>query len=110
LESILSRLDLVITMRMHGLVLALKQGVPALAVDPVAGGAKVTAQAGSWGWPAVVTPGSGGAIDPGEMDRWRDWCLSAQGRQAAQRVAKSPPSSPLGDLIHALGITRKSGT
>jgi polysaccharide pyruvyl transferase WcaK-like protein len=45
---VISRLDLVITMRMHGLVLALKHGVPALAVDPVAGGAKVTAQAQAW--------------------------------------------------------------
>jgi Polysaccharide pyruvyl transferase len=104
LESILSRLDLVITMRMHGLVLALKHGVPALAVDPVAGGAKVTAQSKSWRWPAVVTPGPAGTVDAGVMDRWRDWCLSAPGRQAARRVAQLPPSSPLGGLILALGI------
>jgi hypothetical protein len=110
LESILSRLDLVITMRMHGLVLALKHGVPALAVDPVAGGAKVTAQAGSWRWPAVVTPGPTGVVDPGAMNRWRDWCLSAAGRQAAQRAAESPPGSPLGDLVRALGITAAPAT
>jgi hypothetical protein len=107
LESILSRLDLVITMRMHGLVLALKHGVPALAVDPVAGGAKVTAQARSWRWPAVVTPGPAGTVDVGAMDRWRDWCLSAPGRQAAKRTALSPPNSPLGGLIRALGIDRQ---
>jgi hypothetical protein len=104
LESILSHLDLVITMRMHGLVLALKHGVPALAVDPVAGGAKVTAQAKSWRWPAVVTPGPAGTVDADVMDRWRDWCLSAPGRQAARHAAQSPPSSPLGGLILALGI------
>jgi hypothetical protein len=104
LESILSHLDLVITMRMHGLVLALKHGVPALAVDPVAGGAKVTGQAKSWRWPAVVTPGPAGTVDADVMDRWRDWCLSAPGRQAARRAAQSPPRSPLGDLILALGI------
>ena len=110
LESILSRLDLVITMRMHGLVLALKRGVPALAVDPVAGGAKVTAQAKSWRWPAVVTPGPAGTIDVGVMNRWRDWCLSAPGRQMAQHAAQSPPSSPLGGLILALGIAGQAGT
>jgi hypothetical protein len=104
LESILCRLDLVITMRMHGLVLALKHGVPALAVDPVAGGAKVTAQARAWRWPAVVTPGPGGTVDAAAMDRWRDWCLSETGRLAAQRAAHSPPSSPLGGLIRALEI------
>jgi hypothetical protein len=93
LESILSRLDLVITMRMHGLVLALTHGVPALAVDPVAGGAKVSAQARSWRWPTVVTPGPAGTVDADVMDRWRDWCLSAPGRQAARRAGQSTPSS-----------------
>jgi hypothetical protein len=102
---VISRLDLVITMRMHGLVLALKHGVPALAVDPVAGGAKVTAQAQAWHWPAVVTPGPTGAVDAGTMHRWRDWCLSAPGRQAARRAAQRPPGSPLSGLIPALEIT-----
>lgn len=43
---------------MHGLALALKAGVPALGVDPVAGGGKVSRQAEALGWPAV--PASGG--------------------------------------------------
>lgn len=110
LESILSRLDLVITMRMHGLVLALKHGIPALAVDPVAGGAKVTAQARSWRWPAVVAPGPAGTIDVGAMNRWRDWCLSAPGRRRARLAAQSPPSSPLSGLILALGIAGQPDT
>jgi hypothetical protein len=110
LEAILSRVDLVITMRMHGLVLALKHGVPALAVDPVAGGAKVTAQARAWRWPAIVTPGPAGAIGAGVLDRWRDWCLSETGRQAARRAAQSPPLSPLAGLIPALAINREPGT
>ena len=54
LESALARMDVVVTTRLHGLVLALRNGVPALAVDPVAGGAKVSAQAAAIGWPAVV--------------------------------------------------------
>ena len=40
-EAVIARADVVVTTRLHGLVLALKQGVPVLAVDPVAGGAKV---------------------------------------------------------------------
>lgn len=36
--TVLSRMDVVVTTRLHGLVLALKCGVPVLAVDPVAGG------------------------------------------------------------------------
>ncbi|MFC4907175.1 polysaccharide pyruvyl transferase family protein [Actinomadura gamaensis] len=79
LESVLRRCDLVVTTRLHGLVLALKNGVPALAVDPVAGGAKVTAQARAWAWPAVVTVGEDAApplLDGTALDRLWGWCLA----------------------------------
>ncbi len=100
LASTVRRLDLVVTMRLHGLVLALRHGIPALAVDPVAGGAKVSAQARAWTWPAVLTPrelpdpGQGtpaGADADGPLRRWFDWCLSPDGRAAAQRRAVSDP-------------------
>jgi hypothetical protein len=54
-ESLIARMDVVVTTRLHGLVLALKHGVPVLAIDPVAGGAKVRRQAETIGWPHVVT-------------------------------------------------------
>lgn len=101
-EAIVRRLDLVVTMRLHGMVLALTQGIPALAADPVAGGAKVTAQARAWGWPALVTPGPDGRLDPASLDHWRDWCLSSDGRAAAARAAANPPASPLPALLAAL--------
>ena len=50
-ESLIARVDVVVTTRLHGLVLALKNGVPAVAVDPVRGGAKVCRQAQTLGWP-----------------------------------------------------------
>ncbi|MFC8434819.1 polysaccharide pyruvyl transferase family protein [Streptomyces sp. NPDC057253] len=83
LESVLSRLDLVVTDRLHGLVLSLRAGVPVLAVDPVEGGAKVSAQASACGWPALV---AGERMDQGELERWWDWCLTS-GRADAQRIA-----------------------
>jgi hypothetical protein len=82
LESVLARLDLVVTDRLHGLVLALRAGTPALAVDPVEGGAKVTAQARACGWPALVPAEN---VDAGRLDHWWDWCLS-HGREAAERL------------------------
>ncbi|MER5214430.1 polysaccharide pyruvyl transferase family protein [Streptomyces sp. NPDC002838] len=82
LESVLARLDLVVTDRLHGLVLALRAGIPALAVDPVAGGAKVTAQAHACGWPALV-PAEG--LDAGRLGTWWDWCLTS-GPAAARRI------------------------
>ncbi|MFF5104413.1 polysaccharide pyruvyl transferase family protein [Streptomyces sp. NPDC000134] len=82
LEAVLARLDLVVTDRLHGLVLALRAGTPALAVDPVAGGAKVTAQARACGWPALIPAERVGA---GVLEHWWRWCLT-DGREAARRA------------------------
>ena len=49
--SLLARMDVVLTSRLHGLVLALRSGIPVVAVDPVAGGAKLTRQAAALEWP-----------------------------------------------------------
>lgn len=84
LESLLSRLDLVVSTRLHGLVLALKNAVPVLAVDPVDGGAKVAAQAAALGWPAVL---GADELDPEQLSAQWDWCLSPQGRSRAAHVA-----------------------
>jgi len=106
LESVLRRLDLVVTTRLHGLVLALKNGVPALAVDPVGGGAKVTAQARAWSWPAVVTvPEPRGeeapVLDAAELGRWWDWTLSPEGAGRAPMVP--PDHAVIGELLDVLG-------
>ena len=54
LESIIRKCDYIITTRMHGLVYSLKNNMPVLAIDCIAGGAKVTAQAEAVGWPAIL--------------------------------------------------------
>ncbi len=82
--SLVARMDVVVTTRMHGLVLALRSGVPAVAVDPVAGGGKVTAQGHALGWPAVI---GAEELDTDTLDRWWRWCLSAGG---GERV-RTPP-------------------
>jgi hypothetical protein len=87
--SVIARLDTVVSMRMHGLVLALRAGVPVLAVDPVAGGGKVTAQARAWDWPAVV---GADELDPGRLDEQLRWCLSPAGRAVAEERAAMVPS------------------
>ncbi|MFN2494288.1 MAG: polysaccharide pyruvyl transferase family protein [Pseudonocardiaceae bacterium] len=91
LDSLFGRLDAVLTTRLHGLVLALRLGVPVLAVDPVAGGGKVSAQADAWTWPALVT--AEGLVSrtlnsSAALSHWWRWCLSTQGRAlAAERAA-----------------------
>lgn len=51
IEAPIARMDAVVSTRLHGLVTALKLGVPAVAVDAVRRSGKVTAQAGALGWP-----------------------------------------------------------
>lgn len=97
LLSVVTRLDIVVTTRLHGLVTALRCGVPALAVDPVADGAKVSAQARAWGWPAVLTTAQ---LRESALDRWWDWCLSAGGRAAAG--ARGVDDRLLTELLAAL--------
>ncbi|POX39353.1 polysaccharide pyruvyl transferase [Streptomyces sp. Ru73] len=80
-----ARLDAVITNRLHGMVLALRAGTPALVVDPVQGGAKVSAQARALRWPAVLPADD---VTPKALDRWWEWCLSPAGRAAAARRAR----------------------
>ncbi|MCG2786698.1 MAG: polysaccharide pyruvyl transferase family protein [Anaerolineae bacterium] len=53
-ESLLRKVDVLITNRLHGLVLGLKNAVPVVAVDSIAGGGKVTAQAKALGWPVLI--------------------------------------------------------
>jgi Polysaccharide pyruvyl transferase len=82
--ALLSRFDVVVTTRLHGLVLALRTGTPVIAVDPVAGGAKVSAQGRAVGWPALV---DAGALSEELLDHWWRWALSESGRTAAARQA-----------------------
>ncbi len=53
-ESLLRKVDVLMTNRLHGLVLGLKNSVPVAAVDSVAGGGKVSAQANALGWPVLI--------------------------------------------------------
>ncbi|MFC4000861.1 polysaccharide pyruvyl transferase family protein [Prauserella oleivorans] len=92
--SALARFDVVVTTRLHGLVLAVRTGVPALAVDPIAGGGKVTAQARALGWPALLP-----AEDLGDeaLGHWWRWCLSEHAR--AHATAAHDPGSSLVDAL-----------
>jgi hypothetical protein len=83
--SLMARMDIVVTTRLHGLVLALRGGVPALALEPIPGGYKVRPQAEILGWPAVV-----GIEDLSDrtLDEAFDLCLSDEGRRLALACAE----------------------
>jgi hypothetical protein len=84
IEALIARMDCVLTTRLHGAVLALKNGVPALAIDPVAGGGKIRRQAEAVGWPVVF---DSDALDEQALAKALDWCLSAEARRQAAACA-----------------------
>jgi hypothetical protein len=72
-EALVRRADVLVSMRLHGLVLGLTHGVPVIACDAIAGGAKVSAQAAALGWPVVLRAGE---IDPTTLDAALEHALS----------------------------------
>jgi hypothetical protein len=79
-ESLIARMDVVLTTRLHGLVLALKNYVPVVVIDPVAGGAKIRKQAEAIGWSPVFIADQ---LDDAEIQRAFDNCLALEARQSA---------------------------
>lgn len=97
--ALFSRTDAVVTTRLHGLVLALAQGIPALAVDPVSGGGKVTEQARAWGWPGLLTAED---VGPEALDERWAWVRGEDARQLARQGAEAA-TDPLAELREVLG-------
>lgn len=82
-ESICDRLDVMLTTRLHGMVLSLKNGIPTIAIDPVAGGDKVTRQAHKLGWREVFDPDQ---VSDEDLRAALERCLSDAGRATARSV------------------------
>jgi hypothetical protein len=80
IESLIAKMDCVVSTRLHGTVLALKHGIPALAVDPIAGGAKVSAQCRAVGWPVCFTADR---LNDQDLAGALQYCLSAEGKARA---------------------------
>ncbi len=80
IESLIAKMDVVVTTRLHGMVMALKHGVPAVVVDPIAGGAKILRQAESIGWKQVLLAED---LSAEKLQHALDFCLSEDGRVAA---------------------------
>jgi hypothetical protein len=84
-ESLLARMDAVVTTRLHGMVLSLKNGVPALVIDPEEGGGRIRRQAETVGWPTVFTVDR---LELPAIERALDFCLSSEGRNRALECAR----------------------
>jgi hypothetical protein len=100
-EALIARVDVVVTTRLHGLVLALRTGVPALAIDPIAGGAKVAGQAASLGWPAACTIED---ARPARLAGMLRWCLTGEARAMAVASAEHGRRALARTRVHLLGL------
>lgn len=84
-ESLISKMDVVITTRLHGTVLSLKNGIPVIPVDPVDGGAKITEQLKVIDWPILIQTGN---LDLAKLKEAFTYCLGDEAKQQAQVCAK----------------------
>ena len=75
--SALQRIDLLFTNRLHGMVYALKAGIPVVAIDAIKGGGKVSAQAKAIRWPQCIPIAK---ATRERLDAAVEWCLSPQAR------------------------------
>jgi len=83
-ESLIARMDVILTTRLHGTVLAIKNGVPPLAVDSVVGGGKIRRQAEALGWPCVLPVET--LTEQALQDAF-SYCLGTEARAKAQACA-----------------------
>lgn len=106
-ESLVARVDVMLTTRLHGMVLALKNGVPAVVIDPIAGGGKVHAQAERLGWPRRYVADS---LDDRELLDALSWCLTEEaGRQAraCRESAAGALANLRGEILDELARSRR---
>ncbi|MBE9168992.1 polysaccharide pyruvyl transferase family protein [Pleurocapsales cyanobacterium LEGE 06147] len=80
-ESLIACMDVVITTRLHGTVLALKNGVPVIAIDAIAGGAKVSRQAKTIGWSNVFSVDN---LSDEMLAKAFEYCLTEEAKAKAK--------------------------
>jgi hypothetical protein len=84
IESLIAKMDVVVTTRLHGTVIALKNGVPALAIDPEVGGFKIKRQTQTLGWPVSLNVDE---LSDGRLERAFEYCLTSEAQRKARECA-----------------------
>lgn len=82
-SSLAARMDVVVSTRLHGVVLALAVGTPVVAIDPIRGGAKLSAQMQAIGWPCWFTPET---VTSEQLAQAIQWCLTRPARDHAHQI------------------------
>lgn len=85
-ETLLRKVDVVISSRLHGMVFSLKNGTPVVAIDAIAGGAKLTSQAKALSWPYIL---NGDKLTSEQIDVAVNDCLKEDARDLVVQVRES---------------------
>lgn len=104
IESLLARMDTVVTTRLHGTALALKNGVPVLAIDPEPGGAKIRRQAETLGWPVIFHVDE---LDDGDLREALLYCLTDEAKEKAADCRDRARAAVLGLREDFIGAVRQ---
>jgi hypothetical protein len=87
IESLIARVDVLLTTRLHGTVYAIKNQVPPLVLDPIRGGDKVIAQARVLGWPSAYLAET---VTEEDLIAGLKFCMSPEGkRKTAESVSNA---------------------
>ncbi len=85
IESLLARMDLVITTRLHGTVLSLKNGVPTISIDVGGDSLKVKRQAETIGWPVIFMANE---LTDETLQEAFDYCMTEEARTKAKECSE----------------------
>lgn len=92
-EAVIARMDALVTTRLHGLVMALKNGVPVLVIDAVPGGGKIRRQCKRIGWPNILGLDE---LEEGRLDEALRFALSDEAKTLARICAARAKTDVLG--------------
>jgi Polysaccharide pyruvyl transferase len=106
IESLIARMDVVLTTRLHGLVLALKNGVPAIAIDPIPQGDKIRRQAEILGWPLIFTVDR---VTADSLEQAFDYAITEGARMQAKECRRSAVNG-IEDLRHRFVSAMQAST
>lgn len=110
IESLIASMDIVLTTRLHGTVLALKNGVPVIAIDPISGGAKILCQTKTIGWPLGFSIDN---LSDATLQSAFEYCLTQEAREKAEDCrgfATKLVEQVFDEFIAALNVSDSSST
>jgi hypothetical protein len=103
-ESLLARMDVVVTTRLHAMVLSLRNGVPVVAIDPE-GYAKIVKQAASIDWPAAFPVDN---VSDSQLAEALQYCFSAEAREKAASCAAAAAATVSTIGLECLRVMKSS--